>query len=331
MARKTSFQDVLDTLLDSKKPISQGHLKLYSDLDPESLRLFSNVWTNVPPKRKLLLLDKLVEHFDKDTLVSYEEIGKSLLDDPDAEVRARAIRLLIESEDPKLVGKILGIYLADAESAPRMEALNVLGEFLLLGEYEKISEDLERKIEDALISVIRDEGNADLRRRSLEILGFSSRMEIPTLIESAFERSDPAWVSSALRAMGHSQDERWNEDVIGKLLDEETPVKAAAVEAAGALGIQESVPVLIQLLDDEEEDEDVAAAAIWSLSQIGGDEARTYLVGLADQTEDEELSDLLEEAIENLDFAEELNKFDLFSFEDEDELDLEEEDLDKDK
>ena len=131
--------------------------------------------------------------------------------------------------------------------------------------------------------------------------------------------------------MGHSQDERWNEDVIGKLLDEETPVKAAAVEAAGTLGIQESVPILIQLLDDEEEDEDVAAAAIWSLSQIGGDEARTYLVGLADQTEDEELSDLLEEAIENLDFAEELKQFDLFSLEDEDELDLEEEDLDEDK
>jgi HEAT repeat protein len=331
MAKKLSFQDVLDALLDSNKPISPGHLRLYSDLDPESLRLFSSAWPNVPPKRKLLLLDKLVEHFDEDTIVSYEEIGKSLLDDPDAEVRVRALRLLVESEDPKLVGKILGIYLADAESAPRMEALHVLGEFLLLGEYEKISENLERRIEDALISVIRDEGNADLRRRSLEILGFSSRMEIPTLIESAFERSDPAWVASALRAMGHSQDERWNEEVIGKLLDEETPVKAAAVEAAGTLGIQESVPILIQLLDDEEEDEDVAAAAIWSLSQIGGDEARTYLVGLADQTEDEELSDLLEEAIENLDFAEELNKFDLFSLEDEDELDLEEEDLDEDK
>ena len=191
MAKKLSFQDVLDALLDSNKPISPGHLRLYSDLDPKSLRLFSNAWPNVPPKRKLLLLDKLVEHFDEDTLVSYEEVGRTLLDDPDAEVRVRALRLLVEFEDPKLVGKILGIYLADAESAPRMEALHVLGEFLLLGEYEKISENLERRIEDALISVIRDEGNADLRRRSLEILGFSSRMEIPTLIESAFERLDP--------------------------------------------------------------------------------------------------------------------------------------------
>jgi len=206
-----------------------------------------------------------------------------------------------------------------------MEAAKLLGEFLLLGEYEKINGSLERKIEDAMIAVIRDEGNGDLRRRSLELLGFSSRLEIPTLIESAFERADPAWVASALRAMGHSQDERWNEEVISKLLDEEPPIKAAAVEAAGMLGIQEAAPILIQILDDEEQEEDVTAAAIWSLSQIGGDEARTYLVGLADITEDEEISDFLEEAIENLEFMDGLNSFDLFALEDdEDEDELEE-------
>ena len=245
-------------------------------------------------------------------------------------MRVHAISLLAESEDPRLVEKILDIFLTDDETAPRVEALKLLGEFLLLGEYEKINERLEHEIEDALIFIIRGEDNADLRRQSLEILAFSSRDEVSALIESAFERVDPAWVASALRAMGHSQDERWNDDVISKLLDEETPIKAAAVEAAGMLGIQEAVLILIQLLDDEEEDEDVAAAAIWSLSQIGGDEARTYLVGLADQTDDEELSDFLEEAIENLDFIEDLNKFDLLTLEDDefedDEFEEDEED-----
>jgi len=205
MAQKPSFQTVLDSLLDSNKPISQAQLKLYSDLDPESLRLFVNAWPNVPPKRKLSLLDKLVEHFDEDTLVSYEEIGRFLLGDADGEVRVRALRLLAECDDPKLINKVLGIFLNDVESAPRMEAAKLLGEFLLLGEYEKINGSLERKIEDAMIAVIGSEGNADLRRRSLELLGFSSRLEIPTLIESAFERADPAWVASALRAMGHSR------------------------------------------------------------------------------------------------------------------------------
>jgi HEAT repeat protein len=227
---------------------------------------------------------------------------------------------LPESEDPKVVGKIVNIFLADSDSAPRLAALNLLGEFLLLGEYEKIGGSIERQIEDALISVIRGENSADLRRHALEILAFSSREEIPALIESAYERADPAWVASALRAMGHSQDERWNADVLDKLFDEEPQVKTAAIKAAGALAIQESVPMLIQTLDDEEEENETAIAAIWSLSQIGGDEARAYLVSLADQTEDEELSEYLDDALENLDFMEDLNQFDFFTF-DEDELD----------
>ena len=318
MSKQISFQTVLETLQDAKKSIPHGHLKYYSDLDPASLRLFLDVWRDIQPKRKRQLLEKLQEHFNEDTLVSYEEIGKALLDDSDAEVRARAIGLLAESEDPKLVGKIVNIFLADSDSAPRLAALNLLGEFLLLGEYEKIGGSIERQIEDALISVLRGEDNADLRRHALEVLGFSSREEIPALIESAYERADPAWVASALRAMGHSQDERWNADVLDKLLDEEPQVKTAAIEAAGALAIQESVPILIQTLDDEEEENETVIAAIWSLSQIGGDEARAYLVSLADQTEDEDLSEYLDDALENLAFMEDLNQFDFFSFDEED-------------
>jgi HEAT repeat protein len=330
MTQKPSFQTVLDSLLDAKKPISQARLKLYSDLDPASVKLFLNAWKNVPPKRKLSLLDKLVDHFEDDTLVSYEEVGRALLTDPDGEVRVRALRLLAECDDPKLVDKVLGIFLTDSETAPRMEAVKLLGEFLLLGEYEKINEGIEHRIEDAMISVIGGDGDAELRRHSLEILGFSSRMEVPTLIESAFERSDPAWVASALRAMGHSQDERWNPEVVDKLLDGEPLVKSAAIEAAGMLAIQEAVPVLIQTLDDEETEDDSVAAAIWSLSQIGGDEARAYLVSLADQTDDEELSEYLEEAIENLDFIDDLNNFDLFSLDEEDDEFFDEEDDEND-
>lgn len=335
MPKKTTLQDALDVLLDSKKSIPQGHLKLYSDLDPKSLQLFMDAWRNVPTKRKHQLLEKLQEHFEEDTLVSYEEIGAALLDDSDSEVRVYAIGLLAESENPRLVGKILDIFLVDSETAPRLAALKLLGEFLLLGEYEKIDETLEHKIEDALISVIRSEDNADLRRHALEILAFSSRDEVTALIESAAERSDPAWVASALRAMGHSQDERWNGDVLEKLLDEEPIIKVAAIEAAGMLAIEESAPVLIQTLDDEETEDDAVAASIWSLSQIGGDEARTYLVGLADQTDDEELVEFLEEAIDNLDFIEDLNKFDLLALEDDefddDEFDDDDEEEQEDK
>ena len=162
-----TFQNVLDHLLDSKKDIPAGHLAYYSDLDPKSLRLFLDVWSSVPQKRKLLLLDTLVSHLDEDTIVSYEDIGKALLDDPDAEVRARAMGLLAESDDPKLIDTLLKILKSDSELAPRVKASTLLGEFVLMGELEELDEARLRKIEEALIAIIRSDENPSLRRAAV--------------------------------------------------------------------------------------------------------------------------------------------------------------------
>ena len=320
MAQITTLQTTLDHLVNSDTDIPKNHLQYYSDLDPKSLQLFMDAWPRVKPTRKLLLLDELLIHLDTDTIVSYEEIGRALLNDSDGDVRSRAIRLLAESDDPKLASKFVDIFLNDADLAPRMEATTLLGEFILLGELEKLKESLQRKIEDAMIAVIRSEDNPSLRKRALEALSYSSRPEIAALIESAFERADPTWVASALRAMGRSHDERWNDDVVNRMLDDDPRIRFAAVEAAGELNIEDAGPILIKMLEDEEEDDDVVAAAIWSLSQIGGDDARIYLLNLIENTEDEDLVEFLEDALENLEFNTELNKFDLLSLDDDDEL-----------
>lgn len=330
MPETLTFQNVLDHLLDSKKDIPQTHLQYYSDLDPKSLRLFLDVWSSVKPDRKLLLLDRLLSHLDNDTVVSYEEIGRSLLGDADAEARARALGLLAETDDPHLAETFINIFLNDVELAPRLAAANLLGEFVLLGELEELDSTLLHDVEEALITVIRREDTPAIKRRALESLGYSSRDEMVNIIETAYQRADPHWVTSALIAMGRSHDNRWDNDVISKLLDEDPRIRNAAAQAAGELNIEAAAPILLQILETlEDEDEDVVTSAIWSLSQIGGDDARTYLISLIEQTEDEEMLEFLEDALENLDFNDELNKFDLLSL-DEDELeDLDEmEDLD---
>lgn len=315
-----NFQTVLDHLLDSKKEIPQGHMQYYSDLDPKSLRLFLDVWSSVPQKRKLLLLDTLAAHLEEDTIVSYEDIGKSLLTDPDAEVRARAMGLLAESDDPRLVDTLLKIFQADSDLAPRLKAASLLGEFVLMGELEELDEARLRKIEDALIAVIRSDENPSLRRAAVEAFGYSGRDEAVAILESAYEREDPLWVASALRAMGRSHDNRWNESVVSKLLDPDPRIRFAAAEAAGELNIEEAAPIMLKMLEDEEEDDTVTMAAVWALSQIGGDDARAYILSLIESTDDEETSTFLEDALENLDFNEELNKFDLLSLDEDDDL-----------
>ena len=315
-----TFNSVLETLLTPKKDIPQAHLQYYSDLDPKSMRLFLDAWKNVPVDRKTLLLDKLTAYLDEDTIVSYEDIGTALLDDPEAEVRARAFSLLRESDDPRLVDKFVEIFQGDTDLAPRLKAANLLGKFVLLGELEELNEKHLRKIEEALLSIIRSDENPALRRAAVEAFGYSGREDAVAIIESAFEREDPLWVSSALRAMGRAHDNRWDDSVVSKLLDADPRVRFAAAEAAGELSIEEAGPILLKMLEDEEEDDNVTMAAIWALSQIGGEDARAYILNMLDNTDDEDVAEFLEDALDNLDFNEQLNRFDMLSLDEDDDL-----------
>ena len=324
MNARSSFQAVLDVLQEPKQAFPRAYLQHFSDIDPQSLKSLVEMWPRVKPASKLLLLDGFLSLMDSDVLVSYEEIGRAFLNDPDVEVRARAIRLLAESDDPKLIGRMIEILRNDADLAPRLEATRLLGEFVLLGELEKLPEDLHRRAEDALMTLAGSDEHASLRRATLEAVGYSSRFEVETLIHSAFHRSDPVWVASALVAMGRSNDEQYGDEVVSMLLDGDPRIRRAAVQAAGNLSLEAARPIILtMLLDGEEDEDDVVAAAIWSLSQIGGEDVRAFLVDMLDRTEDEDVTGYIEEALENLDFTEELEKFELLTL-DKDEL---EEDL----
>jgi HEAT repeat protein len=324
MSEKTTFQSILASLQDPKKDFSRTYLRHFSDIDPASLKSLLEAWPRLNPTRKLLLLDGLISIMDADTLVSFEDIGRTLLDDPDVEVRARAIRLLAESNDPKLVGVLVEILKNDPDLPPRMEAASLLGEFVLLGELDELPEDIRLKAEDALMKIVGSDEHASLRRAALEAVGYSSRVEVETLIHSAFNRSDPVWVASALTAMGRSNDDQYSNDVVSMILNDDPRIRLAAVRSAGELSAEAARPILLTMLLEGEEDEDeVIAAAIWSLSQIGGEDVRAFLVDMLEKTEDEDVTGYLEEALENLDFTEELEKFELLSL-DEDDLDADE-------
>jgi hypothetical protein len=91
------------------------------------------------------------------------------------------------------------------------------------------------------------------------------------------------------------------------------------VQASGELGLAMARPLLLQLLE-EEFDDAIAGAAVWSLSQIGGEDVRLYLQNLLDNVEDDEQAAFLEEALDNLTFTEDMASFDLMAL-DADELD----------
>jgi HEAT repeat protein len=319
-----SFQTVLDALLDGNKDFPRRYLKEFSDIRPLELKTLLDIWPRVTLSRKQTLLEELKTLAEADTLVSFDDFGRALLPDPDPIVRTHAIRLLHESEDLKLVPTYLDMLKNDSDTTVRREAANVLNLFVDLGELEEIPENMYHQIEDALLASANSEDDARVRRTALESLGYSSRPEVITLIESAFHREDPNWQASALHAMGRSADDRWTEDVLHSLINDDDRIRRAAVEAAGDLAISPARPILLEMLSEEEEP-DVTSAVIWSLSQIGGEDVRTYLENLLDQTDDDEQLAFLEDALDNLAFTEDLARFDLLAFDPEDNL-FEEED-----
>ncbi len=316
---QTPFQKIIDELLDEKREISRRSLQEFSDISPSALEALLKAWPNVQPERKRQLLDGLQSLSDTDTLVSFDDLARALLGDGDAQIRMRAIRLLAECDDVKLVPAYLQILEKDEEALARAEAANALGRYVWLGEVEEIPHQIHHQVEDSLLSKVGSDDKPNVRRQALEALGYSSRPEVVTLIETASQREDPDWQASALLAMGRSSDDRWEEQVLLKIEHDDPHVQLAAVEAAGELSLGSARRILLKLLDEEIDDE-VASAAIWSLSQIGGEDARIYIENLLDQAEDEELVEFLEDALDNLAFTEDSNRFDLMSLDtDEDE------------
>ena len=319
---KTHYQKMIAELMDGSRGLTRRSLQEYSDIPPEALQAVLEAWPNIKLDRKRTLLEGLQSLNESDTLVSFDDFARALLTDPEAEVRLRAMRLLDECDDVKLIPIFLKMLAGDPDSETRAEAASSLGKYIELGELEEIPAKTQRQVEDALLEKANSEDSLIVRRNSLEALGYSSRPEVITLIESAYHRSNPDWQASALFAMGRSYDERWEDQVLSSLLDDSPIVRLAAVEAAGELALTSARTILFQVLEEEEEDE-ITSAAIWSLSQVGGEDVRVYLENLIDLAEDDEQTEFLQEALDNLVFTEEMSSFDLMTY-DPDEPDEEE-------
>ena len=326
-----SFQSVLDALLTNGKDFPRRYLQRFSDIETLELKTVMDIWSRIDLSRKLSLLKGLESLAEEDMLANFDDFARAIIIDPDPQIRIRAIHLLNECEDQKLIPAFLNMLKNDPDVTVRVEVAAVLKLFVDMGELEEIPEKTYHQIEDALLAVGNSEDDVHVRRAALESLGYSSRLEVVTLIESTFHRENPEWQASALIAMGRSADERWDDEITVSLVNEDERIRKAAVQAAGELPLKVAGPLLLKLLEEEEDDE-IIAAAIWSLSQIGGEDVRTYLENMLDQSEDEEQIAYLEEALDNLAFTEDLDRFDLISFDPDIDLDdLEEVDEDEEE
>jgi len=310
MTQNIPFLTVVKALLDESKPFPARFLHCFSDLEPVDLKKLTKAWPQVSPRRKHTLLEDLEDLAEVDTLTSFDDLAHSLLADIDPQVRAGAIRLLWECDDVKLISVYLNILNNDEDVEVRAAAANALGQFVYLGELDKIPAELHHKIEDQLLAAATSAKEILVRRRALESLGYSGREEVVPLIEAAYHQKDPDWIVSALFAMGRSCDDRWNKQVLSQLRSPDEDIHTEAIHASGELELESARPVLLDMLEDEE-DLEVRHELIWALSKIGGEGVRAKLEELLEIEEDDEEADFIQEALDSLSFTEDMGGFSL--------------------
>jgi len=311
------FDKVVHALLDEQKPFPVRYIYRLSDLEGADLSTLEKAWPSIPLRRKQTLLDDIQNMAEDDFLLDFTELGVMAMKDPDAFVRQLAVRTVSEYQTRYHVKDFIDLTEHDPDDSVRAEAASGLGVYVYMGEVEELPVNSLREVEDCLLRVMHSKDTAKVRRHALEALGFSSREEVPPLIEAAYHSDNHDWLVTSLIAMGRSSNPAWADQVMAKLDDRRSEVRAEAVAAAGELGLHAAVSTLLGLLEDE--DDEVRSAAIWALSEIGGSGVRETLEGMLDQTEDEEEAQLVEDALENLAFVEDFDVFTLIDV-DEDEL-----------
>jgi HEAT repeat protein len=316
--KKAPFQQVLAALLNEDKSFPPLLLYRFSDLEGEDLQALAHAWPLVEVRRRQAILEDLEELGEADTVLSFEALYRLALQDSDPVVRRLSVRGLWDYEPTDLIDTYLTMLHQDADTEVQAACASALGQFVYLGEIEEIPQVKLDEVVAELLETYKGKAAPLIRRRALEALGFSSHEEVPGMIESAYYSNRKDWVLSALVAMGRSANAQWGELVLQMLQHDDDEIRMEAARTAGELELKSTVESLKLLARDQ--DNGVRQAAIWSLSQIGGPGVADLLDELYEETDDDDELELIESAMDNLAFTEDIQLFSLLELDEEDGL-----------
>ncbi len=287
---------LLTDLCEPEAPLQAALIYRLSEPSKGDLEILQASWASIPVERKRLLLSRLVETSEANFEVNFTTVALFALEDEDVEVRCHAIAALWESEEPEIMRRFVFMLRSSTSTEVRAAAAQALGPFILAGELESLPKAIVQEAEDILLAVCQAEDEPlEVYRRALESIAYSSHEHIAALIEKAAKHQDQKLQASALFAMGRNADQRWEKQILDAVRHPEPELRFEAIRAAGELGLIATIPHLIAMLG--ESDREIKEAAIWSLGEIGGEEAQQALLELADREDDESLLEAIEDAI----------------------------------
>ena len=293
---------ILNDISNQEQPMNYKDLASISGLSTDDVDQLEIVWNSLYDRRKQEIISMLVRLGDENAELEFYDVFKLGLIDSDEYVREQSIRGLWESEDRRLINSLIEILMNDRSFKVKCVAAEHLGKFITISLTGKLlNRDLLR-VKQALLKCIKgNDGNFEVRRRSIEAISALNDPEIHEVILAAYENGDPELKESAIYAMGHSSDMKWLPKILAEIRHGSSAHKYEAATACGKLGDESNIQELVTLL--EYDDLQVQLASINAIGLIGGTYAKQVLNELLD-AEDEELSYSIASALQEIEFNE---------------------------
>ncbi len=308
----SEFDEALNIVADVDRSLPVSRFGDLSDMSKDQLAQFVPIWQALPVERRRELMRRFGEEAYAHVELNFDEIYRLSLDDPDPIVKRSTIDNLWECEDPLLARRFLDALGSSEDTGVRQAAAAALGHYVFMGEVEQIPSALLDDLEEGLLAAAEPDQAPQVRRAALESLGFSSRLEVPAMIVQAHESGSEPFIVSSLVAIARSANDEWGPRVQEHLNSPAPNIRLAAVRAAGELELMETVPELVELLEDA--NDEVRRAAIWSLGQLGGDAAKHILGEILESSEDNYEVQLAQDALDNLAFVDGTRDLLMFDF-----------------
>ncbi|HWO94731.1 MAG TPA: HEAT repeat domain-containing protein [Dehalococcoidia bacterium] len=285
----------------SDDDIEQGESKLgeFSHLSPEELQELRRVWPEMPPERRLRLIERMAELNSSRIDFYFDDVFTLALDDDLPAIRIAAIGGLFEHEGRDIIGPLIRALREDDDLGVRAASALALGRFAELAEANRLRMADAKAVEVALADAVRDEAEAtEVRACAVQSIGARSEPWVHDLIEEAYFSGNYRMKLGAVGAMAASCDPAWLPALLDDLDDDDPEMRFEAAMALGSIADEEAAPHLERLMEDDDEDVRLASvAALGGIASTNGDGQALEILRSHLADDDEDLRNWVETAI----------------------------------
>lgn len=293
-----TVQELMYALVTELEYPTWEELHCLDDLRADEQAELAAFWSLVPQARRLRVAVACRELAQDNPAFRGGALFRFLAADADPQVRTAAMDGLGLDPDLASLEALLAQAEVETDDWVRLAAAETLGRFLLTGELKSWPEGMQTAAAARLIDWSAEDA-PDLVAVALANLGYSGLEEVHgTLVINLLSEWEVRR-EAALAGIANSTDRGWEPVVLGIWhKDPDLDVRAAALRAAGRLGLQGFLDICLNVVEFEEEPK-LRLGAIAALGDLGGAVAWRALA-YAGETTDEEQRLAVEMALERL-------------------------------